>query len=237
MTASSRRNQLLALVGFAALIVIALIVLSVAGGEDDGSGSLPDAVAETEELLGPIDQRGTALGEPDAPFVLTEFADLQCPFCKQFSEDVFPILVDRFVAPGELRIEFRPLTFLGADSVEAAQMAAAVGLQDQLWSFVDLFYDQQQAEGSGYVDETYLSDLAEALPGVDAERALAERGSPGVDAVLADAESLAREFAIESTPSFLFGRAGAEARRVEADITDPQAFVAVIEQLMDADGG
>ena len=51
---------------------------------------------------------------------MVEFADLQCPFCAEYTKNVVPTIVNRYVRPGKLRIEFRPLTFIGPDSAKAA---------------------------------------------------------------------------------------------------------------------
>ena len=66
---------------------------------------------------------GTAIGSPDAPVTLVEFADLQCPFCAQWATDAFPDLVEEYVRPGRLRIEFRGLAFIGPDSEKALRAA------------------------------------------------------------------------------------------------------------------
>ena len=64
-----------------------------------------------------IPQDGVALGDPDAPITLVEFADLQCPFCAEWAIEALPVYVEDYVRTGQMRIEFRPLTFIGNDSV------------------------------------------------------------------------------------------------------------------------
>jgi protein-disulfide isomerase len=228
--------QIGAIALFAAIVVGVLVIVSLSGG-DEGGGDLDAEAAEVQSLLDDIQQRGIALGDPDAPVTLTELGDLQCPFCAQYSENAFPTLVDRFVRDGDLRMEFQPLTFIGPDSEEAARMAVAVGLQGRYWSFVDLFYRQQQAENSRYVDDEYLTELAAAIPGVDADDALAQRNWPQVDEVLAGADDLAAEFGIESTPSFLLGRTGERQRVLDVASLEPDELAAAIEDELGGPNG
>ena len=80
-------------------------------------------------LLRGIPQQGTALGSPDAPVTLVEYADLQCPYCAQWARDAFPELVRDYVRTGRVRIVFRGLAFLGPDSDAALRAALAAGQQ------------------------------------------------------------------------------------------------------------
>ena len=78
-----------------------------------------------------IPQDGLSLGDPDAPVTLVEFADLQCPFCAEWAREALPVYVDDYVRTGQMRIEFRPLTFIGNESESAAEIAIAAGEQDK----------------------------------------------------------------------------------------------------------
>lgn len=51
----------------------------------------------------------TALGAVDAPVVMVEYSDYRCPFCGLFARDPLPVLVEKYVDSGELRIEWRDL--------------------------------------------------------------------------------------------------------------------------------
>ena len=75
-------------------------------------------------MLDGIPQDGIALGEPDAPVTLVEYADLQCPFCAEWALQTFPELVADYVRDGRLRIEFRGLTFIGPESEDALRAAS-----------------------------------------------------------------------------------------------------------------
>lgn len=227
---SNRVCQLVIAAGLAAALVAVAVVVSL-GGSDDGGGPSDDTAA-VEGLFAGIPQRGTALGESDAPTGMTEFADLQCPFCRDYTLDVLPELIDRYVRPGELRLSFQIVSILGEDSAEAARVAAAAALQDRMWQFADVFYRNQGAEQSGYVTEGFLRDVAEATPGLDAERALDEAGSPQAQRILAKADAQASRFGIDSTPSFVLSGEGAAPEPLEVGSLDIDSFAAPIERAI-----
>ena len=234
MAGSPRRTQILAITAFAAVVIVVLIAVNVSGTDDGsgGEGGIETSAAEATALFEGIPQSGTVLGNPEAPATLTEFADLQCPFCAEFATEALPAVVDDFVRPGELALDFQALTFIGPDSEEAARMAEAAGLQDQLWQFVGVFYANQGTEISGYVDEGLLTEIGSALPDLDAEAALADRDSPDVDAALAAARKLADELGVESTPSFVLTPKGGQPRLLEVASLGSEEFTAALEAVL-----
>src|SRR5699024_3517391 len=54
-----------------------------------------------------------AIGDVDAPVVLTEWIDLRCPFCASFSRDTLPVLIEEYVDTGRVRIEFTDVAYFG----------------------------------------------------------------------------------------------------------------------------
>jgi protein-disulfide isomerase len=192
-----------------------------------------DSVAQvTGESLAGIPQHGTTLGRPDAPITLTEFADLQCPHCRNFAVEALPAILERHVRAGRVRLVARTLTFLGPDSEKAARMAAAVGLQDHLWDFTDLFLRNQGRMNSGYVTDAFLRRIAGSIPGVDVERAMADRDSAAVTAQLEEASRDGDRLGIHGVPAFLLGRTGEEPHRLRVHSMKPEEFTTAIDQLL-----
>jgi protein-disulfide isomerase len=228
----NRRTQLIVLGVLAALILIAAIVISQSGDDDSSGGSSDGDTAAVESALEGIPQEGVFLGDDGAP-VVTEFVDLQCPFCGEFATNAFNDVVDQHVKTGDVQWELRVISFLGEDSGEAAEMAAAAALQNKLYEFAETFYLNQGEENSGYVTDEFLTEIAEQTPGLDVEQALADRSSPEAQDLIAQNEARATELKVNSTPTFLLTDGAAPTALPLNDLT-PEAFS---EALAAAQGG
>jgi protein-disulfide isomerase len=190
---------------------------------------------EIDTLLADIPQSANALGEPVAPVTLEYFGDLECPFCRAFSLEVLPLIIQRWVRTGKLRIEYRALqTATREPDVFVAQQVAALaaGKQDKAWQFVETFYAEQGEEGSGYVTETYLHAIAGQIPHLDVPRWATERNDPALPKEIASDAEVAENAGLTGTPSFLLGPSGGSMRMFSP--TGQASFDAAIETLAGA---
>jgi protein-disulfide isomerase len=197
--------------------------------------SKPEAIAQ--ELSG-IPQSGNTLGDSNAPVTLQYFADLECPICRMFDLSALPELVRRYVRAGKLKIEYRSLeTATREPEVFQTQQVAALaaGKQNLMWYFVELFYHEQGEEGSGYVTESYLENLAQQVPGLNLATWTSDRNDPALaNQVTSDAQAPNKE-GFTGTPSFLIGRKGRRLHELEPDsYTEPGPFEAAIKRLLRA---
>jgi protein-disulfide isomerase len=206
---SSRRNPIVLLgiaVAVALVVVVALVVASSGGDDEERSGTPTPAPAKaTRGVLDGIAQDGAVLGDPQAPVTLREFADLQCPFCRDFAVKTFPSIVRDFVRTGKVRMVYHDLAFLGADSETAARAAYAAGEQDRLWDFVERFLAAQGEENSGYVTDAFVERIFRSIEGLDVAKAKASVGGGAGREELAEAKRLAGRYAIDGTPAFAAG--------------------------------
>ncbi len=203
--ANERRQRLVKLASAAAFLAVAvvavLIVVSQSGSSGGDSESIADAKLVASELAG-IPQQGMVLGEAGAKVRLLEFADLQCPVCKGYSEEVLPELIENQVRTGEARLEFRNFTIIDAQSTPAGAAAIAAGEQGRGWNFVEVFYRNQGAEGSGYVTDEFLTVVARAAGVRDIAKWNRERKSARVLDEVAASTSEAESLGFTGTPSF-----------------------------------
>jgi len=216
-----RFTRLGAVLGAAAVVVVILVAVSSSGGGSTASTSSSassSAVAGTQasrSLLNGIPQKGLTLGNANAPVRVLEFADLQCPFCRDYSLGVMPGLVQKYVRTGKVRMEFHALAFIGPDSVRAARVAEAAGRQNKLWDVADLAYHNQGKENSGWATDAKLRSIAAAVPGLDVNQVFAARNGAAVTAQLKAAGDLATRSGVNETPTFLVGR-GSSLKAVDA---------------------
>jgi protein-disulfide isomerase len=236
----TRSGRLLLLAGAAlvAVLVVAVAIVISQGGEDEpasgGGGSAPaeGQSAEVGPLFDGIPQDGVSLGEPDAPATLTEFADLQCPFCAEYAREALPAVIDRYVRTGRVRLELQLLSFIGPDSQRGAQVAAAAAQQDRMWQFSDLFFNNQGAENSGYATDDFLRGLARETPGLDVEQAFADRDSPAARRLLRQAQVQATALGVNSTPTFLVRQGAAPPQPLQLQALDAQSVTAALDQAL-----
>jgi protein-disulfide isomerase len=240
--ASLRRRRLrtlLAVLGAAALLVVVAIVVSSGGSSgaktrpgaaQKATGTIPGQ-KESGEMLAGIPQSGIHLGSPSAPVRLVEFADLQCPFCRDYTLQTLPQLVQDYVRSGKVRMEFRDLAFLGKDSVTAGRHAAGAGQQNKLWNFIDVLYYNQGEENSGYVTPSFLHSIDKAA-GVDSAKADAFAASAASLAPIKQANAMGNQLRVQSTPTVFVGKRGGALQQVQAGPTDVAAFKQAIDGVL-----
>lgn len=143
----------------------------------------------------PISNRDHLQGSRDAPVVLVEYGDYQCPRCAQ-AFGMVKQLQQRF--HHQLGFVFRnfPLTRLHSHAQRAAEAAAAAAAQGKFWQMHDLLFKHHTALEDGYLVE-YASWLELDIPQFLRDVS----GHIYVERVFGDIES-ARLSGVEATPAF-----------------------------------
>jgi protein-disulfide isomerase len=136
------------------------------------------------------------LGAIDAPITIVEFSDYECPFCRRWHLEVFPLI--RQAYPDQVRFVFRdfPLTSIHPNAVPAAEAASCANEQGKFWEFNEALFSMQ----FGLDSEAYLA-YGEML-GLEMP-SFSECLSSGRyrDEVLADLK-WASDLGVRSTPTF-----------------------------------
>lgn len=140
------------------------LVLETAGGPDPK----PNVHAVQEPLAGPPWRHG----HPEARFTLTLYADLECPFCK----DYYPTLmawIDRH-PKANLQWHHLPLGIHGPAATRLARVAECAGEAGGHSSFfaaVSWLYRHTRGDGQGLPAELRYPGLTPAMQGcLDSER-------------------------------------------------------------------
>ncbi len=127
------------------------------------AGAADQDIVETyyEGISQSVERSGTgigyALGELDAPVTLVEYSDFSCINCFELST-IIHRLIDEYVKGGELRIVFKPITFVSPTySVPAGKAAVCAGEQGRFWEMHDQLWHLY--ETNGRIPSIYLQDL------------------------------------------------------------------------------
>ena len=237
-----RLIQLGAVIG-AVVVIIVVILVATGGGEKKGivkpppgGGGESVVQKEVKALLGGIPQTGNTIGSPTAPVTLQYFGDLECPICKQFSDGALKPLIEKYVRPGKLKIEYRNLETATREpeTFRTQQIAAlAAGKQQKGWYYIELFYHQQGEEDTGYVTEKFLQELAKQVPGMNLATWTADRGNGEFTNTITTDAQAANNSGFTGTPSFLIGKTGGKLQKFEySSLTDPSSFESAINSLL-----
>lgn len=176
---------------------------SPVGSTDPGAEPQNKAPDETwEKLVRREADDPMALGDVDAPVVMLAYSEFQCPFCGKFARDTEPVLIEKYVDEGLLRIEWRDFPYLGPESTTAAQGGRAAGEQGKFWEYEEAIYADQLPPNSGKLDEDYLAGIADDL-GLDVEQFRSDLTSQATqDAIAADFGE-GQAIGVTGTPAFV----------------------------------
>ncbi|MGW3481004.1 DsbA family protein [Rhodococcus indonesiensis] len=208
-TSRSRRDLwLLGALGLVAVMLLAWLIVDRAGGSENGGSE--NAAADTAPAMGPvgdlsrrIDGDPLALGAVDAPVVMVAYSDYRCPFCAKFSRDTEPVLVEKYVDEGVLRIEWRDLPIFGEQSMAAARAGRAAAAQGRFWEFATAVYAASPDRGHPDLSAEALRSFAETAGVPDLDRfAQDATGASADQSIYADVLE-ANAIGVSSTPSFV----------------------------------
>ncbi|MDR3033006.1 MAG: thioredoxin domain-containing protein [Kitasatospora sp.] len=144
-----------------------------------------------------------AMGRADAPVVMIEYADYQCPFCSKFARDTEPELIRSYVGKGLLRIEWRNFPIFGKESEQAARAAWAAGRQQKFQEFHEQAYAKPHKRNTGAFAEDKLVVLARAAGVPDLDRFRKDMNSAKAKAAVKRDMDEGMQLGVTSTPAFL----------------------------------
>lgn len=187
------------------------------------------------------------LGAADAPVKIIEFGDFQCPGCADFSLQVRPFIVDRYVKNGTVQFTYYdfPLVSIHDHAVLAARASRCAGEQQlatpaelqgipgelnaAYWVYHDKLFAEQgrwaYSQGSAVTD---FVDYAAEVGLDEQEFRQCLRSDRYADVVSAN-YMLAEQLRLSGTPTVIVNNQRVENWR-------PQALAEVIEQALGAAG-
>jgi len=143
--------------------------------------------------------RGVTVGNHSGDVTFVEFFDYNCGYCKRAMSDMF----DLMKSDPKLRVVLKEFPVLGPGSVEAAQVAVAVRMQDPSGKkYLD--FHQKLLGGRGQADKARALAAAKDA-GLDMARLEKDMASPEVKATLEENFRLAESLGLNGTPSYVIG--------------------------------
>ena len=98
-------------------------------------------------------------GDPNAPITLVEFGDFNCGYCSKWTQETLPLIDEKYIQTGKVRMAYIHYPILGSDSMAAAEATECAAEQDHFWDYHNLLYANQ---GMGFTSAN-LTRVAEDL--------------------------------------------------------------------------
>ncbi|HEY6256466.1 MAG TPA: DsbA family protein [Xanthobacteraceae bacterium] len=142
--------------------------------------------------------RQVNLGNPQGDVTMVEFFDYNCAFCKRAMADMLDLLKN----DSRLKIVLKEFPVLGEGSVQAAQVAVAVRMQDKTGKkYID--FHTKLLGGRGPADKAHALAAAKEA-GFDMARLDKDLASDEVKQTLEENLKLAEGLGLNGTPSYVF---------------------------------
>src|SRR5215813_12423020 len=156
------------------------------------------AVKDNAQLLF-SSARQVTLGNLQGDVTLVEFFDYNCGYCKRALSDLMGLMK----ADPKLKVVLKEFPVLGPGSVEAAQVATAVRMQDRSGKKY-LEFHQKLLGGRGQADRARALAVAKEI-GIDMARLEKDMTSEEIRASLEESMQLADKLGLNGTPSYVVG--------------------------------
>ena len=140
------------------------------------------------------------IGNPSGAITLVEFFDYNCGYCKRAMTD----MLDLMKTDPKLKVVLKEFPVLSPGSVEAAQVAVAVRMQDPGGKkYLD--FHQKLLGGRGPADKARAMAAAKDA-GLDTARLEKDLANPEVKATIEENFKLAEAMGMNGTPSYVIGK-------------------------------
>ena len=210
--AQPQRNNLYSALIPAAAILGVLIIIAIGVTWWTNSSQADVSSANSGQLNSEVMQRfdseydklGVAIGSPDAPITVREFADYQCPACKAFESTAIKVR-EELVASGKVRFIFFDFPLRQHQhALEAAVAARCAGRQDKYWPYSEALYANQDEWASTADPTGTFLDLA-VETGVNTQRLKQCIAQQATRAAVESSRDLGEKIGIRATPTVMVG--------------------------------
>lgn len=149
----------------ALLIVGGVILFSRGGNSNQNAVSADILVPKDAEITSGIVGGVYQPANPAAKVTVVEFGDYQCPACGAYNKFVDNLLTD---FAGKINYVFRDFSFIGPESLKAAEASYCAADQNKFWEYHEYLYSHQNGENKGTFADANLKLFAKGL-GLDSK--------------------------------------------------------------------
>ncbi|WIM68233.1 thioredoxin domain-containing protein [Corynebacterium breve] len=148
-----------------------------------------------------------AIGAVDAPVVIAEFSDFECPFCSRHTNQTHPELIEKYVDTGLVRIEWNDMPINGPNSEKAAAAGRAAAAQGKFQEFKQALFGASEGEEGhpGYEIENFV-DFARQAGVPDLARFEQEVTNGTYTEAVTEARNYGAQIGVNGTPGFFVGK-------------------------------
>jgi len=197
-------------IAMVALVVVTGVVFSLFGQSDKTTASLSglEGIKLKPAVTSTIDTaNGSAISfDNGAATTIDIWEDSQCPVCKLF-EDANGAYIESLIREKKANVRYHVLSFLGDESVRAANASFCAADEGQYLDFQKAIYAvQSTVENSGFWSNETLVEMGKKI-GITSTKFedCVTKGSK-VDLVQANSESMSK-FGVQGTPTvFINGK-------------------------------
>ena len=143
--------------------------------------------------------RQVNLGNQQGNVTFVEFFDYNCGYCKRAMTDMLTLMK----GDPKLKVVLKEFPVLGPGSVEAAQVAIAVNMQDKSGKKY-LEFHQKLLGGRGQANKALALAVAKEI-GMNMQQIEKDLAGPEVTATLQESFKLAEALGLNGTPSYVIG--------------------------------
>jgi len=139
-------------IGMVALVVVVGASFSYFGSKGSETAAIPSSVSKADGYG--IVFNANVKNVP----TIDVYEDFQCPVCARF-EAINGITLDTAIKEKKAKVVYHVLSFLGTESILAANAAACASDEDKFLAFHKAFYANQPAENAGAITAEFLKTL------------------------------------------------------------------------------
>lgn len=152
-TASQKSHPAIPIAIVLGFTMIALAIFFTGKGSSTDAVTAEDLATTTPNMTGiprQVDSSDYIKGNPNAPILIIEYSDYDCPYCKQYHTTLKQIM-DEYGVNGRVGWVYRqfPIGKLHPNSPkvsEAALCVGSIGGNDAFWKFSDMIFENRELD-------------------------------------------------------------------------------------------